>query len=82
MSGLHWDIGSLLKRWHDPWSSSRVSSGDLLLRCDGNARIPSPPKQGNGHSTPDEEGDLWLFLSCFGTLGVPLECRWGYLGTS
>ena len=66
----------LLEFWHDPWSSSRVSSWDhLLLRYDRNAGIPSPTKQGNGHSSRDEEGKTGLFLSCGGTLGVPLEWR-------
>ena len=82
MSGLHWDIGSLLKRWHDPWSSSRVSSGDLLLRCDVNDGIPFPTKQGNGLSSLNEVGEPGLFLSCGGTLGVPLEGRQGCRGTS
>ena len=39
-------------------------------------------KQGNGPSSRDEEGKTGLFLSCGGTLGVPLECRllcWGLL---
>ena len=35
--------------------------------------------QGNGPSSQDEEGKPGLFLSCAGTLGVPLEW-YGYLG--
>ena len=51
-----------LKWWHDPWSSSPVSSGDcLILRCDGNDGIPSLRKQGNGPSSRDEEGEPGLF---------------------
>ena len=71
-------FGGLLQWWHDPWSSSRASSRDRhLLRCDGNARIPSPTKQGNGPSSRDEEGDPGVFLSCGGTLDFPLVCRHG-----
>ena len=81
MSGMHWDIGGLLKWWHDPWSSSRASSGDcLFLRCDRNAGIPSPTKQGNGRSPRDEDGEPGLLWSTGGTLGVPLECRRGCRG--
>ena len=36
------------------------------------AGIPFPMKQGNGPSSRDEEGKTGLFLSCGGTLGVPL----------
>ena len=69
--------------WHNPWSSSRASSGHcLLLRCYDNGGIPFPTKQENGHSSRDEEGELGLFLSCGGTLGVPLDCRRGSRGTS
>ena len=83
MSAVHWDIGGLLKWWHGPRSSSRASRGDrLLLRFDGNAGISSPMKHGNGPSSQDEEGEPGLFLSCGGTLGVTLGCRWGYQGTS
>ena len=64
-SGVHWDIGDLLKWWHDPWSCSRASSGDRpLLRCDRNAGIPSPTKHGQGPSSRDEDGEPGLFLSC------------------
>ena len=78
MSEVHWDIRGLLKCQHDPWSSSRASTGDrLLMRSDGNARIPSLTKQGNRPYSRDEEGDLELFLSCGGTISVPLECRRG-----
>ena len=53
--------------WHDPWSSSQVSSGDcLLLRCDGNTRIPYPMKQENGPSSRDEKGKTELFFSSAG----------------
>ena len=73
----------LLKWWHDHLRSSQVSSEDhLLLRCDGNAGIPSLRKQGNEPSSQDEEEEPWLFLSCVGTLGVPLECRQECRGTS
>ena len=83
MYGVNWDIGGLLKWWHDPWSSSEASGGDrLLLRCDRNAGIPSVMKQGNEPSSQDEEGEPGLFLSFGGTLGVPLECKWGCQGTS
>ena len=48
----------LFELWQDPWSSSWVSSWDgLLLRCDGNSRIPLLTKQGNGHSSWDEDGN-------------------------
>ena len=83
MSGVHWVIGGLLKWWYDPLSSSRVSRGDrLLLRCDGNAEIPSLMKQGNRPSSRDEEGEQGLFFSCGGTLSVPRECRGVCRGTS
>ena len=72
-----------MELWHDPWCSARLSIGDrLILRWDGNAGIPFPMKQGNGPSSRDEEGKTGLFLSCGGTLGVPLEWRllcWGLL---
>ena len=77
MSGTHWDIGGLLKWWQERWSSSRESSGDGFLLCNGNAGIPSMMKQGNRPSSRDEEGEPGFFLSCGGTLGVPLECRRG-----
>ena len=54
----------------------------VLLRCDGNVRIPLQTKQGNGPSSRDEEGKTGLFLSFVGILGVPLECRRVYQGTS
>ena len=83
VSGVPWDFGSLLKWWDDTSSSSRASSGDcLLLRCDGNASIPSMAKQGNGPSSPDEEGEPGLLLSCCGTIHVPLKCSWACRGTS
>ena len=73
----------LLKWWHDPWSSSPASSRDSLhLRCDRNTSTPSPKKQGNGTSSRDEGGELGLFLSCDGTLSVPLQGRRGCWGTS
>ena len=82
VSGVHWNFGGLLKWWHDPWSSSRVSLEDsLLLRCGGNAGISSMTKQWKGPSPREDEGEPWL-LSCGGTLGVTLGCRWGYQGTS
>ena len=83
MSGVHWDIGVLLKWWHDPWSFSQASSGDrLILRWDKNARIPSQTKQGNGPTSRVEDGDQELLLICGGILGVPLEGRRGFRGTS
>ena len=83
MSGVHWDFQGLLKCLHDPWSSSRASSGHcLLLRCNDNGGIPFLTKQENRHSSRDEEGEQGLFLSCGGTLGVPLEGRWGCQGSS
>ena len=39
------------------------------------AGIPFPRVQGNGPSARDEEAKMGLFLSCGGTLGVPLECQ-------
>ena len=45
----------------------------LLLRGDGNVRIPFPTKQGNRPSPRVEEGENRLFLSCGVKLGVPLE---------
>ena len=70
MSGVHWDIGGLLKWWQDPWSSSPASCGDsLLLRCEGNAGIPSLMIQGKGPSFRDEEAEPGLFLHCGRTLG-------------
>ena len=45
----------------------------LLLRCDGNVGIPFDMKQGNRHSSQDEEGKAGLFFSCGGKLGIPLE---------
>ena len=66
----------LLKWWQDSWSSSRVSSGDrFLMRCNGNAGIPFPMKQGYGPSSQYVEGKPGLFLSCGGTLSVPFEWR-------
>ena len=38
--------------------------------------------QGNEHSSQDEEGKTGLFLSCGGTLGVPLKWRPVCEGTS
>ena len=54
---------------------SILSWDRLLLRCDGKPRIPLPMKQVNGPSSRDEEGKSGLFLSCGGTLGVPLKWR-------
>ena len=45
------------------------------MRCDRNAGIPFPMKQGNGPSSRDEEGKTGLFLRCGGILAVPLEGR-------
>ena len=73
MSGVHWDIGDLLQWWHDPWISSRASSGDcLLLMCVRNAWISSPTKLGNGPSSRHEKGELGLSLSCAGPSVFPL----------
>ena len=44
------------------------------MRCDGNAGIPFLMKQGNGPSSRDK-GKMGLFLSCGGTLSVPLKWR-------
>ena len=83
MSGVHWDIGGLLKWWQDPWSSSPASSGDsFLLKWEQDAGIPSPTKQRNGPSSRKEEGQPGLFLNCGKTLGVPVECRRVFWGTS
>ena len=72
----------LLEWWYDPWSSSWVWSWDFLfLRCNGNARIAFPMKQGIEPSSWDEQGKPELFLSC-GTLGVPLEWTRVCRGTS
>ena len=45
------------------------------------AGIPFPRVQGNGPSARDEEAKMGLFLSCGGTLGVPLEWRQVCRGT-
>ena len=83
MSGVHWDIGDLLQWWHDPWISSRASSGDcLLLMCVGNSGIPSLTQLGNGPSFPDEKGETGLSLSCAGPLEFPLNGSRGCRGTS
>ena len=68
---MDWDIGVF-------WNAGRTPGvpldfQDLLLRCDGKAIIPFPTKQGNGPSTQDEKAKTGLFLSCGGTLEVPLE---------
>ena len=55
---------------------------DLLLRCDVNVGIPLLMKQGNGHSSRDEEGKAGLYLSCGGKFSVPLQCRRVCWGTS
>ena len=54
----------------------------LLLRCDVNAGIPFPTKQGNGPSSRGEEGKPGLFLNCDWTLGVPCEWRRVCRGTT
>ena len=54
----------------------------VLLRCNGNVRIPLQTKQGNGPSSRDEEGKLGLFLSCGGKLRVSLQWRRVCRGTS
>ena len=67
-------------KWRPPLLELRRERRDSLP--DENAGIPSPTKQENGPSSRDEEGEPRLFLSCGGTLGVPLECRRGCWGTS
>ena len=54
VSGVHWVIGGLLKWWHDPWSSSRIPSGDPLeVRRE---RWDSLPDEGrNGPDSWDED---------------------------
>ena len=52
------------------------------MSCHKNVGILFPTKQGIGPSSPDEEGKIGLFLSCGGTLGVPLEWRRVCRGTS
>ena len=52
------------------------------MRCDRNPRIIFPMKQENVPYSCDEEGNLRLFLSCGGTLGVPLKWRWVCRGNS
>ena len=52
------------------------------MRFDKNAGIPSQKKQGNGPFSQGEKGEPGLFLSCGGTLGVPLEWRQVCRGTS
>ena len=47
----------------------------LTLEVQGNAGIPFPMKQGKGPLSRDEQGKSGLFLSCGGTLGVPLKWR-------
>ena len=54
----------------------------VLLRCDGNVRIPLQTKQGNGPSSRDEEGKPGLFLSCGRKLGVSHQWRRVCRGTS
>ena len=54
----------------------------LTLEVQGNAGIPFPMKQGKGPSSRDEEGQMGLFLSCGGTLCVPLDWRRVCRGTS
>ena len=49
------------------------------MRCDENARIPFPTKQGNGPSSRDEEGKTGLFLSCGGS-SVFLSSSDEYIG--
>ena len=51
-------------------------------RPQGSPWIFSPLKQGNGPSSRDEDREPGLFVSCGGTLGVPLEGRRGCRGTS
>lgn len=69
MSGVRWDIGDLLKWWHDP---------GVLLECQvetasswgvANAGFLQT-KQGNGPSSWDEGGEPGIFLSCGRILGV------------
>ena len=48
---------------------------DLLLRGDGDVRIPFKTKQGNQPSSGVQKGKTGVFLSCGGKLSVPLE--WG-----
>ena len=75
-----WGSFGMVKR---PLSSSRLSGGDrLLLSCQENVRILFLTKQEIGPSSRDEEGKIGLFLSCGGTLGVPLEWRRVCRGTS
>ena len=52
------------------------------LEVQRNAEIPFQMKQGNGPSSRDEEGKTRLFLSCGGTLGVPLKWKGVSQGTS
>ena len=52
------------------------------LRCDMNTGIPFPTKQGNRPPSRDEEGKMGLFLSGGGTIGVPLQWRRVFQGTS
>ena len=54
----------------------------VLLRCDGNVRIPLQMKKGNGPSSRDEEGKPGLFLSCGRKLGVSHQWRRVCRGTS
>ena len=87
----------LLSQWYLEWTGTSGSYGMVAqpleflsrfnlrqppLEVDGNAGIPFPVKQGNGPSCQDEEGKPGVFLSCGGTLGVPLKWRRVCQGTS
>ena len=52
---------------------SSVKLRPLPLEVRRERRIPFLTKQRNGTSSRDEEGKPGLFLSCGGTLNVPLE---------
>ena len=87
----------LLSQWYLEWVGTSGSFGMvalpleflstfkwrlLTLEVQGNAGIPFPMKQGKGPLSRDEQGKSGLFLSCGGTLGVPLKWRPVCEGTS
>ena len=79
---LEWTetFGSLLKLWHDPWSSSRLSCGErLLFRCNGNAGNPFLMNQGMEPFPQAEKGEMGLLMS-LARPSVFLSSGDGYFG--
>ena len=75
VSGVDWDIRVFWNGGTTPGVPLSVKLRPPTLRCNRNTGIPFRTKQENGPSSQDEEGKLGLFLSCFRTLSVPLECQ-------